>query len=203
MDTGSQSAGNSQLDWLAGLIDGEGSLILSRRKGKYGFSFRPIVTIANTHKPTIERAAQIFKDHGLGVWICTNRDKRGKYPPQFSVFVCGYKRLTTFLDLMQERLFTKRKQADLLRRYIDSRGGGHCGIKTSQAEMDIATEIKKLNNSRYWYSSSETLRATPDLRPQLSHHGWEAVNASRRCDSEDKVQPSAKSGDQLGSVTHC
>lgn len=170
-----QSAGNPQLDWLAGLIDGEGSLMLAKHSTGTAFVMKPTVTIANTHKPTIERAAAIFKEHGLGVWICTNRPKSGKYPPQYSLFISGFKRVSRFLELMRERLFTKRPQAELLQEFVLLRDGGHPGLKYGQREQDIFMELKVCNNSRYrsWAGSSETLRVAPML-------------------GEDKVQPCAK-----------
>lgn len=163
MDTGSQSAGNSQLDWLAGIIDGEGSLMLSRRLGgKHGPSFKPMLSIANTHHPTIERAAAILQAAGVGVWICTGRRKTEKYPAQYTIHCTGYKRMMTFLKVMQHRLFTKRRQADLLVKFCESRNGGWAGKPYTEAERQMVDEVAKLNKSRYWTGASETTRATPE-----------------------------------------
>jgi len=164
MDTGRQSAGNEQLDWMAGIIDGEGSLMLHKRSQTKGgkFSLRPIATIANTHKPTIDRCYSILTELGIGPYLCTNRPKNGKYPPQYSLFVNGYKRMGKFLEVFRERLFTKRHQADLLDEFIKSRDGAHPGKPYTPREAQIADEIKFANNSRYWFGSSETLRVAPE-----------------------------------------
>jgi hypothetical protein len=61
---------------------------------------------------------------------------------------------------MESRLFTKAGQAHILREFVNSRGlvSGHPGSPYTPREMELAEEIKRMNNSRYWFRSSETLR---------------------------------------------
>jgi len=164
--TGSQSAGNRWLDWLAGIIDGEGSLSIAIQGVRKPYhTYKPIVSIANTHKPTIDKIQEVFKVNGVGVWICKNRAKPGRYRIEYSVFVCGLKRVNALLDLMQERLFTKRAQANLRREFIVSRLSTGQGHDYSSREHEIVFEIRGLNNSRYQTGSSETLRSAQATRP--------------------------------------
>lgn len=157
-DTRRQSAGNSHLDWLAGIIDGEGSLLLAKRSGKNWVMYKPTITIANTHKPTIEKAAEILKNHGIGVWICTNRDKRGNYPAQYSLFVCGLKRMLPILDLLESRLFTKKRQAELLRQFTEHRLGIAKKVPYGETEKRIYEDLKRCNHGPKWTGSPETTR---------------------------------------------
>lgn len=125
-----------------------------------------MVSVANTHKPTIDRIQAIFKENGIGVWICKNRAKLGRYRTEYGVFVCGLKRVHALLNLMEPKLFTKRAQAILLKEFIVSRLAVGRGHDYSDREHAIVFEIRTLNNSRYLTGSSETLRsAQVDARP--------------------------------------
>lgn len=167
-DTGRQSAGNpdQRLQWLGGFIDGEGSFCLQNRfrgkdpkTGKTRSGYFPIMSISNTHKPTVERIAEILSDYCVGHWVTNSTHKSRKHRDTFCVDVRGMKRMQRFLPMITPYLFTKREQAETLLEFVNLRMGGWPGKPYGDAEHVIFLRLKDLNRR----GSSETIRAPEPL----------------------------------------
>lgn len=100
-----------QLAWLAGVIDGEGTV------GVYGGgeSCSVYVSIANQDPNLVETAAHIIKALGVGVWV-----KRYERPIWY-VRVQGLKRLKTFLPMIIPYLTSRKQEAELLLAFVEQR----------------------------------------------------------------------------------
>ena len=62
----------TDIAWLAGFIDGEGSMTLDRRPYRHGeVGLTVAVHFSNTDFPTIEHASAVLKQNGIAtdVWI--------------------------------------------------------------------------------------------------------------------------------------
>jgi len=179
-DTWRQSAGNESVIWLAGFIDGEGSIVLAKRTTDSGVRFLPLVSITNTHKDTIEEIHRILEENGIGHHIIPYKSKRFERAKKiYTVHINGMGRVTRFLDVFQCFLRTKKQQAGIVRRFIEYR----LSLPNKRAvygktEFSLREDLQGLNK----FGSSETLRAAPAMQ------------------DEDKVQAPAKSGDHLGSA---
>jgi hypothetical protein len=120
------------LGWLAGIIDGEGTVAFSvyprQERGKApDVRVKPQVMVTNTDKALIEHAASIFNRCGVGVHI-ENRVQHGRsfastkvYRPLFVLNACGFKRAKAALVLLAPHLVSKKEKAELVLRYIEQR----------------------------------------------------------------------------------
>ncbi len=116
-------------EWLAGFIDGEGSFILQVSKerrwknGTFGIRLRPKVTIANTHKPTMDFIAGLLKQLNIGCQF--NIVKRKIYNPKhhqgYTISINGHKRSLKLIKLLLPYLVTKWEQAKLVEQFIEWR----------------------------------------------------------------------------------
>lgn len=122
-----------QLGWLAGVIDGEGTIAFSPYPLRYAgkviqeLRIKPQVIVTNTDKVLIERVAEIFGRSGIGVHFQT-RTQHGrefattkKYRPLHVANVSGFKRARKALELICPHLVSKRTKAELVLRYIVQR----------------------------------------------------------------------------------
>lgn len=123
--------------WLAGIIDGEGSigLIVSNRADKFRsqtIRTKVKVVIANTDMAIIERCIEAFHVIGVGHYRRNERPAAGlvvgtmvkKFKPISMLEVSGFKRVRTLLYATREWLCgAKAQRADLLLTFIEGRIG--------------------------------------------------------------------------------
>lgn len=141
--------------YIAGVLDGEGSIGLQKVKGRKGQQeFRPRIYIANTNLAIIKRCAKIL---GLGNEAIHNRFK-GRWKP---IYALNLSKLNDTYRLLQNILpyLEKRRQAELLMEFMkmklhskrkiirDSRGRIR-GVEPAPVPnrvYEIYEELRKLN----------------------------------------------------------
>lgn len=143
-----------RLAWLAGVIDGEGSIcmFLGRRKARKGTAAMFRIMVSNTDLNMIEEIVSIAKLLGVGSVLDIDRHRPES---QFgrrrisSVTFDGKSRCASILLAVQPFLITKRAQATLMLTAIERR---HARIGTGQREMsndpdflEYARQISSLN----------------------------------------------------------
>jgi len=120
---------NTELAYLAGIIDGEGSLILERRlkdKKKYpGYHcYTPLIMVTNTNKEMLLWVAEKFSRYSK-----TTVKVYNKNPPSYAglnrkqayyVVITGFK-LRSILTNLMPYLICKREQAQLLIKWVKQR----------------------------------------------------------------------------------
>lgn len=158
--TGRQSAGNEGLAWLAGFLDGEGTICLASRPTNAGVRYLPLVTITNTHHETIERIAEIFTENGVAFHVVPYSSKKYKRAKRiYTIHIAGMQRVTRVLDLITPFLFTKRKQAEVVHGFIQYRLSlDNKRAPYGETEFSILRELKNMNA----FGSSETLRVAAE-----------------------------------------
>jgi hypothetical protein len=164
----SPSAGNpqpSEMIWLAGFVDGEGhfGLNIHVRSDRNYKQCTPRFVIANTSLRTIERIHDILSQHQVGHLVKEKKIVSPKHRPQKLIVVMGYRRVNRLLDVLKpEYLYTKRKQAELLKAFTDYRiqqeTRAMCGL-----ENDVHNMLKQLNHDE----GSETIMAASQLIEQI------------------------------------
>lgn len=118
--------------WLAGIIDGEGSVILSFQvHGHKLWNALPEVHVGNTEQVMIETIADIYNRLGVGRYISRRKlattngvtGERGKaYKDLYVVAVVGFLRVRKLLpNIMPYLVTSKRHRAELLCRYVEQR----------------------------------------------------------------------------------
>lgn len=96
--------------YAAGLFDGEGCVLIvkERRPKTLNWYYRLVVTIAMSHKPTIEWLASTFK---LGI-VSTRQPRQVGYKKQFH-FQCKANKAAEFLRIIKPYLITKAAEVDV------------------------------------------------------------------------------------------
>ena len=105
---------NLTIEYIAGFIDGEGCISLETLKYKWGRTYRPALSITNTHLPALLLVKNFFGCGGTRSWKQDgNRKLRWVY------YVSGAKRLQPILHQLRPYLVIKAPQADLVMAYIE------------------------------------------------------------------------------------
>lgn len=128
-----------ELGFIIGLIEGEGSITLSRGKStifKQGFSLCPRFYITNTNLQLLSEAKKIISGT-----IFKEKSKNSKHRDKYRLTLDGLK-VRSFLVEILPYLITKKKQCELAIKYIDIHKR-RCGY--SLEEQELYDRIKKLN----------------------------------------------------------
>ena len=111
-----------KLAWLAGIIDGEGSLMIPRyhRNGNIRYGYR--VSISNTNMLIINQCREILDI--LKIKYCNYTQDRGndglRRKITHQVHITNRKGILVFLEKIIPHLVGKRKQAELLNKFLNN-----------------------------------------------------------------------------------
>lgn len=139
-----------KLAWLAGIVDGEGSITVNRTATG---TFDPLVSITNQDPYIFEQCVEIINDCGVGCYMPK------LYDPQKNgcryVRVSGFKRVGALLEQLTPFLRSKQYEAQLLQRYIDSRTSRNLkglprGTKLTLTphEVELLAELRAMKKNR-------------------------------------------------------
>lgn len=140
-----------ELSWLAGIIDGEGSIYLINK------TYQPVIMIGNYNKRIIAKIYNIIKSNNIKqnkIFIEKSTPKRILKKPFYRICITGINNIYQVLNLITPYLVGKREQADILKKYCEyrmekqknKRGQGNRGKYYKNLALDkksIAT-LKKL-----------------------------------------------------------
>ncbi|HDZ13365.1 hypothetical protein LCGC14_0643850 [marine sediment metagenome] len=141
-----------ELAYLAGLIDGEGTITLERTgkrrmNGVMGLS--PSVIVANTDTSIVQWVVTSFERIGAKPYIKTQTpsQKNKRCKPCYWVIVKSLTKSKKILTVVKQYLIAKRAQADLILEFIQIRGDsqGAKGKPYGEREMRILDQIRALN----------------------------------------------------------
>ena len=136
----------SEIDvaYISGLIDGEGSLCICRRKrvDRYGsYQLIPQVLLVNTDKEILE-----WVQKSLGIGSIRENSNRGRWKRCWVLRIVGMKNLHPILKRLQPHLRIKRRQTEVMLKLIENRNmGAHTGDPYTEADLQLYDEMKKLN----------------------------------------------------------
>lgn len=155
------------LDFIAGLITGEGCFCLgarrvAARKGKLRIT--PVFDLFMTDRETITEVARALEEYNLPVYVQERPKATGS--GQVGIHAGGMLRVKryaeTFLPLLTG---TKRRAAELTLVFINSRLSKPKGSPYSEPELAIVEELRRVNGNRNGkktpLESSETVRREP------------------------------------------
>ena len=128
-----------ELGWLAGIIDGEGSVLILKR----GNLYIPSVKMANTSKVLIEKFCDILDRLDVS-YSCYGKHKPGNRKYQWEVNIDGGKRVMSLLLQIQDILVYKQKQAFKVMEWIESRKINKRRYY-SDAELQLKDDVKLMN----------------------------------------------------------
>jgi hypothetical protein len=150
------------LSWVAGIIEGEGYIGLSRHIVGY-LQYTPRVQIINTDDIMLENVGKILKENGLAYFRKRHFvDKRVKRKPCHDLVICGIKRVTKTLELIMPYMRTKKKRnAELVYKFcLERLSKSNKFRKYTDKEHNIYKEIRQWVDKDSWIESPETIRLT-------------------------------------------
>lgn len=130
------------LEFLAGLITGEGSFSIGIYTGKY-LAFKPIFQIKMNDVETIDAAHRSFVAHGLPVYRQKQKD-RGQY----TLEARGLKRAKRYTDTFVPLLTGQKKAAaEVLGEYIDHRltNGRNAWGGYTETDVQFVERLRAIN----------------------------------------------------------
>lgn len=152
--------------WMAGFVDGEGCITIAKqvRKNRPTPSWRPFITITNTHKGSLE----IFKERYGGVLRFNKEKRRSKtgvkwsdswtwYCPQGMVMVFCYdlrpyikiknEQVEIMLDFMHHMQTTKRQKGGR-NKNGSFKGSGPLSPDAMKYRDEMRDKIQSLNSGK-------------------------------------------------------
>ena len=168
-----------KLAWLAGIWDGEGSITVFsnpdywrvknhiRGAKKPQLKMLPTICVVNTDLKMIAEIIKILDKYDIRLNIMKRKWKRKEnYSDTYQLITRKMSKIKAFLELVHPYLISKKPQAELLLRFVNSRlknkeEGKKWGHNTpyTEAEREIEREIRELNRTCKG-KSSETIRQT-------------------------------------------
>mgnify|MGYP001106398055 CR=1 FL=1 len=139
-----------ELGWLVGAYDGEGCISLLRRKRsdrktRYGFSFKPHVSITNTDISFIDRVCRILTRLEIPYYVSSS-NPTGRRRPYKTVLVEGLRRVMKLLPLITPYLCDeKREKAILLIEFCESRLADWHSAPFTERQLEIYRLISERN----------------------------------------------------------
>ena len=143
-----------KIAWLGGAWDGEGSITVFKHREKNGVvKLCPTLVLTNTESSFIQEAVEILDENGLSFHLMSY--KRGENKECYQLITRNLEKIKKFLELMTPYLVSKKPQAKLLMRFVDSRlvhkrEGRKWGHNTpySEEEQSIEEQMRILNGRR-------------------------------------------------------
>ncbi len=132
------------LAWAAGIVDGEGSILLQLTYYKDNPSYSPLIRVEMTHEETISRLRRIF-----GCGGSYSRQGKENWKATHTIQVNGRESIHVAKRLLPY-LVTKRRQAELIIQFSEQCQNGGGMEKTISPEVQtlrtiIYDELKLLN----------------------------------------------------------
>jgi hypothetical protein len=132
---------NERLAYLAGLLDGEGSILLIGGKDDITASVSAISTtvpmMANTVQGWLVESGWPFR-------LVTSRSENPKHKSEYCVMCTEMETVRSFLKSIREYIILKRPQADIVLEFLSNRGIGK-RVKYSHRDYELKRIIKAMN----------------------------------------------------------
>lgn len=135
--------------YIAGIIDGEGTISVIRVAKRNHYALRPQVQITNTHEPLFR---WLVDKLGIGI-VKRNRDDTRdwfKQTPKTSyvMTVPGY-RCYSILQYIEPFLIIKKEHAQIVMQFIESRAQQPYNGPYTQNEIDLWLRVRALNHGGF------------------------------------------------------
>lgn len=131
--------------YMAGYLDGEGTLTITRAKrpeNRAGFRWMTIMAIANTHRPSLECMREMC---GNGRVLCVNRGNLDKHKALYRLQFTA-NQVRHVLPQLVPYLLIKRQQAGLVLRFLSLvTSGRHTTAEEWIEQEELRADVQKLN----------------------------------------------------------
>jgi len=130
--------------YLAGLLDGEGTICVSKHKSSI---IRPTIAIYNTHFETMEWVAKCFEHENQKRSIDKRRDDRHT-KNNYHIYFRSFPEIRRIIELLLPYLKIKKEQAELMLEFIDyvkNRESYHYTEENKNKLLEFKTKFNILN----------------------------------------------------------
>lgn len=160
------------LAYLAGIIDGEGSIdIRSLPPGKHrrNGSYSSIVVICNTNQLILDKVANIMSRCGIPHYVSKTKVVGNRKPSQ-QIICAGPNRCFRCLWIIEPYLVGKKAQANLTMSFVWSRIGHPDKYHTpyTEYELSLVNAIRQLNKKGPVILNEHTLDAVKESAKMCS-----------------------------------
>jgi hypothetical protein len=139
------------LEYLAGIIDGEGSLCISKHGSKKSIYAR--VAVVNTHQGLINTIHQQF-----GGNVCFRKGRNAFWKTAY-IWQISNRKAIDLLRLVHPFLIVKKLQAELIFQMSEVMPGSYSGKRWESHVMDnFITAMKRLNNRNNYKGNRNGVR---------------------------------------------
>lgn len=180
------------LAYLAGLMDGEGYIGISRNDRKRGSTqYYPRITLVNTNKRLIDEVVRILNNNAIPYHLVHWETNKAEHKSRWTIEMIGFRRALKFLWIVEPSMRIKRPQAQFLMAFLWSRlrhGKSYQHTSYTDEEVNLYDALKELNAK-----GSVILREhTPDavhfaakMCSELRAKGAEATEMMARLDRSE------------------
>ncbi|MGD9590803.1 MAG: LAGLIDADG family homing endonuclease [Pyrinomonadaceae bacterium] len=137
-----------ELGWIAGLIDGEGTIgisIRSRRTENTGWTTKPHVQLSNTDMEIVDRYTGWLSKNGVPFHI-SSYPAKGRRQAHKTVVTAGLKRVARLLPLVLPYLTGNKKRAGVLvNEFVTSRLSDWHAAPFTERQLGIVKELQSLH----------------------------------------------------------
>lgn len=173
IDNQQETLTQAEIGWLAGIIDGEGTIALNVRKknwkGWKGVGVDLNLTIVNTDATIIEKAQEIIQKMGIEPYINERKPSsifntyKGKGKTILSCTISAMSKIKKVLLCIIDHLVgDKKARANLILKFINKRqSSGKKYKKYTKKDWQIVEDFYKLSGGKAWdkiKESSQTIR---------------------------------------------
>lgn len=170
MDNQQERPTEAELGWLAGILDGEGSLAISINSTHR--SIYPVITVTSVGREIIDKCEVIAIKMGAEYTVKHEIPHKGRELTPHSLFrIATARRLKYFLPIIQPYLTVKKPHARIILEFCDSRLSLPYGYPYTEKELQLFYEIRK-----YQIKKGKTAKGgipndyTPGWRPRYKKH---------------------------------
>ena len=140
-------ASETDIAYMAGLVDGEGTISIAMSKGTH--RFRPFIEITNTDPFMIKWLQKYF-------WQKVRKGETDQHKPVFKVHLTGYG-IIPFLEKIKPYLTAKKIQCFLLILFIKLRQDQNWKDSPSAKMLEILKDLRILNSRQKGTESSKQI----------------------------------------------
>ncbi|MBA9005967.1 LAGLIDADG family homing endonuclease [Thermomonospora cellulosilytica] len=177
----------TELAWLAGIWDGEGSVGVSRyrRPGNVNQVIAPQVQIQMTHEPTVVKTVEILREMGLTATAYTWRERKAHHKDMWGYNISRTGYVLRMATLLLPYAVTKREHWTLIKEF--------CEIRVGRMGLDDQGRLRKGGKPGWWVPYSDRELELADQLSRLTRRGKPAP-VERPVDRQDAtVQKSLES----------
>lgn len=157
---------DTELAWLAGLIDGEGTIALSIFRGRGSGGVKTVFSISNTNLENLGNARPILRAlAGRDLIPRPEKRSRSEWRPAFVLRTEKHSDIKAILEAVRPWLVGKRKQAELMLAYLEQCSGairnahGHDSPELRDLRHRFVAQMHELN---YRYRRGEWRQRHPE-----------------------------------------